>query len=454
VHHGPPPRWAAPAFGDSSPGFRLPYALASGDAAAAFLWVKLRAGHPDNPSNKVLWVMRFPRRRQPLNVTASQPGSGQPAVHAQWPPDSFPGEIYPSGLDLPRPGCWRLQLAWAGHRAWLDVEIAPAVRHVRHGSTVPAALHGAPLRGRTGLRLLVAADPPFVIDVDSGRVTPIRGIPMRGQPVLSVQAVGGNAIAWVDLRSDLSRPRVYAIRHGSLRARLIGLATGVGPAADGRAVWLLGRSGRRGCALREVALSGAALRAPRAVRCLTQLMATGPRGTVLVNGDVFSDPASGRTLLRAAGLWTIAGDQVLRSHNSMAPLRLSRLGSGHVRRLPRPSPIKMTDDVALPATGPTIAVDFGNPAFHLSATQVMDAWLLDTRTGRFRHLPDMPAAVALKLTSMDWAPRHRLVILAAPMGRGVPNTVVAVWRPGERRLHVRALRIPLRGSGSDSFVVW
>jgi hypothetical protein len=66
------------------------------------------------------------------------------------------------------------------------------------------------------------------------------------------------------------------------------------------------------------------------------------------------------------------------------------------------------------------------------------------------QLPDVPAAVSLKFTSMHWTSDGRLVLLAET----AEHTVVAVWRPGRKRIRVRPLRIPERNSGSDSFVVW
>lgn len=49
---------------------------------------------------------------------------------------------------------------------------APAMpAAVREGGG-PVPLRGAPLGGETGLRLLVADKPPFVLDVDSGTVSP------------------------------------------------------------------------------------------------------------------------------------------------------------------------------------------------------------------------------------------------------------------------------------------
>ena len=104
----------------------MPYSLSSGDAAAAFWFApRLRAGHPQNPSNKVLWVVRFPRNAHPLQVTARFGGDQAQVVRAIFPADSSPGEIYPSDIDLPQPGCWRLELAWGSHRASIDVQVHP-----------------------------------------------------------------------------------------------------------------------------------------------------------------------------------------------------------------------------------------------------------------------------------------------------------------------------------------
>jgi hypothetical protein len=81
--------------------------------------------------------------------------------------------------------------------------------------------------------------------------------------------------------------------------------------------------------------------------------------------------------------------------------------------------------------------------------QVTDAWLVDAATGRTRHVPDMPAAVELKATSMRWV-GDRVVWLASVHQRDL----IAVWRPGDAQLSVRSVRLPARDSGSDSFVAW
>jgi hypothetical protein len=62
----------------------------------------------------------------------------------------------------------------------------------------PARLDGVPLRGPTGLHLLVANDPPFVFDVDGGKARRLRGIPSAGA-IVSVQPVAGRgAVVSVD----------------------------------------------------------------------------------------------------------------------------------------------------------------------------------------------------------------------------------------------------------------
>jgi len=127
IHKGAPPPWTAPAWAESSPDFRVPYALASGDVAAGFFFARtLRTGTPTNPSNKVLWVVRFPRNGHPLEIIARLGRDPSELVRSSWPADSEPGEIYPSELNLPKPGCWHVALAWGSHRAGVDVEVDPA----------------------------------------------------------------------------------------------------------------------------------------------------------------------------------------------------------------------------------------------------------------------------------------------------------------------------------------
>jgi len=132
-------------------------------------------------------------------------------------------------------------------------------------------------------------------------------------------------------------------------------------------------------------------------------------------------------------------------------LALSDLRTGRRWRLGRPSRVGGgVDQAAVAADGKLIALSFSDPTWQGGGTQVTDVWLLNPLTRRFQHLPDMPAAVSLKFTSFAWASGKELVMLAET----AQHDVVATWRPGQRQLQLRRVRLPERNSGSDSFVVW
>lgn len=59
--------------------------------------------------------MRLPRNGSRLVIRATPEHALSPAITVTQPADSGPGEIYPSLVNVPRPGCWRLQVRWAGH---------------------------------------------------------------------------------------------------------------------------------------------------------------------------------------------------------------------------------------------------------------------------------------------------------------------------------------------------
>ena len=116
------PAWLDEAGAHNNPD-RLPYAVAAPPIAAGFLFgYPLRAGHPDNPANKILWVVARPRDGSALTISAHPIGRAAPLVTTIQPANSSPGEIYPSIVDVPEPGCWHLDLAWAGQQASVELE--------------------------------------------------------------------------------------------------------------------------------------------------------------------------------------------------------------------------------------------------------------------------------------------------------------------------------------------
>jgi hypothetical protein len=326
----------------------------------------------------------------------------------------------------------------------------------------PGPLTGVPLTGSTGLRLLVANKPPFFLDVDTGRMTPVTGLNVRGTSTLWLQAVGEDAVVWLDRRRPTGKfvpvGEIYAVRHRTSAATRIATGWAVAPAADGLAVWVKSFKDGHHCTLAEVGLDGSRLRRPRPLPCSTELAVAGSV-PLLVRRNSVVDPLTGRTLLHGrAGVWAISGDLALTRLRRLEPpelLALRDLRSGERWPLPWPSEIGVTgqggtDQAVVQPNGNVIALDFGDPAYQDSGTQVTDVWLLDPTARSFQHLPDMPAAVSLKFTSMSWTSDGRLVMLARTAGRDV----VAVWRPGEKRIAVRRVRLPARNSGSDAFVVW
>jgi hypothetical protein len=117
----PVPTWA-----NTGPAFLRHVTSARGDAIGFLFADPLTAppGHSEH-SNKVLWVMRLPRLGSPLVLEGRQAGRRN-VVRIERSADSGPGEIYPSIVDVPTPGCWHFTLSWAGHRDEIDLRYSAA----------------------------------------------------------------------------------------------------------------------------------------------------------------------------------------------------------------------------------------------------------------------------------------------------------------------------------------
>jgi hypothetical protein len=312
----------------------------------------------------------------------------------------------------------------------------------RHGAGDPVPLQGVPLRGPTGLRLAVADNPPFLLDVDRNRVMRLRGVPKLSRGALWVVGVEGRAAAVV---AQSGRDAdVYGVTGRAMRATSLGTARNIWP-ADGRAVWVQRSVDPSRCSLRKVGLDGRLIRAPRAFPCTPRSDTAGLLGLV-VRRTLVLDPRTGRTVYKARwGIYAVA-----RRHLLLAgPGRQFTLvdpSSGSEKRLPWPSALAGLDQPAVDPQGRYIALAFADPAWQGGGEQAQDVWLLDTRTVELTQLPDMPAFVSLKFTSMAWTDDGRLVLLAESR-----REVVVTWRPGQPRLAVKAVRLPERTGGSDSF---
>jgi hypothetical protein len=341
---------------------------------------------------------------------------------------------------------------------------APARSSLAADQPGVSPLRGVPLNTATGLRLLVANDPaPFLFDVDRGTAQPITGLPSDGDRVVWVLPVGNDALL-VSHRTcnDCRDAGVYRVRHGTTVATRLGTASDVVAAGDGHSVWLLSHQATTRCALREVGLDGRPRRPARPFPCTTRLVGETSAGLLVMTGSsadgsdwhsVLIKPAGGTTRLRVPAAQTVAGQGhlVLGSAEPYQPLTLTDLRRGTSYQLAWPSQLEVgLDEVRVHPDGRLVVVGFADPALPTGG-QGLDKWLLDTTTRQWRQLPDMPADVALKFTSMNWTGDGRLVFLAQTADLG---DVVAVWRPGQPRIAVGKVELPKRSGGSDSFVVW
>jgi len=334
----------------------------------------------------------------------------------------------------------------------LTVRAAPSAAD---GARDPVPLRGTPLRGKTGLRLLVPDNPPFVLDVDTGALIP-SGIPAMSRGTLRVFGIGGRA-AVVVARSRWKRADIYAARGREARVSPLGIGTNVWPAADGRAVWVQSVVSRSRCTLRLMDLNGGELRAPRPFPCATGSdPSAGSLGLVSRRTRVL-DPGTGRLVLETRwGIVAGAGRTLVLA----GPDEQLTLLDGVTRtqtRLPRPS-TAWDGQPAVDPRGRFVALVYGTPTWSTSTLpkgwkggplQVLDVWILDTETAKLTQLPGMPAFMAIKRSDVAWTDDGRLVLLGYTNG----ENVVAVWRPGQRRLALKTVQLPELDGGSRSFAI-
>lgn len=223
-------------------------------------------------------------------------------------------------------------------------------------------------------------------------------------------------------------------------------------AADGRSVWVQSFLDRSRCTLRRVGLDGQELRAPRPFPCALTTHAPGGSLGLVVKRTRVVDPLTGRTVLRTRwGILAIAG-QTLVLAGPGSDLTLLNAANGRQRRLAWPSSLGWGPAATVDPRGRLVVLDFADPAWKRSAKQALDLWVLDTRTGKLTQLPSMPAFVSIKFTSVAWTDDGRLVLLAERSPRDESGSaIVAVWRPGQRRLALKAVGLPQRTGGGASF---
>ena len=176
----------------------------------------------------------------------------------------------------------------------------------------PVPLAGLPLSGTSHLHLLVADNPPFVVDVDSGRVTPLRAPVAMRHGVLWVTAAAGDAGVIV---AGHPKGQIYGVGARGARLIFLGRGSAVVPSSVRRSVWIKSKAGSA-CRLRQVALEGHQIGQASSLACSATIESAGSLGLVYSRVRVV-DPLTGRTLLR----------HPLRRHSSGGkPPRVGRAG--------------------------------------------------------------------------------------------------------------------------------
>lgn len=124
VYLGGEPDWLTQAGAGNNPS-GVPYFITSPAIAAGFLFSHpLRSGAPSNPGNKILWVVGIPRNENELSISSHPLSSSGPMLQYFFPDNASPGEIYPSEVDVPTPGCWHFDVAWGPNHTSVDLVFA------------------------------------------------------------------------------------------------------------------------------------------------------------------------------------------------------------------------------------------------------------------------------------------------------------------------------------------
>ena len=110
------PRWARGGFVGGNP----PYVFGQHARIVAVLFRPLSVDPQASRSNKILWVSR-PKLTHPDDLLIN----GRNLSTNETVKLKVAGGPGPSTIDVPSPGCWRLNLTWSGHSDSIDLQWRP-----------------------------------------------------------------------------------------------------------------------------------------------------------------------------------------------------------------------------------------------------------------------------------------------------------------------------------------
>src|SRR3954453_8627675 len=104
-------QWARTGFSEKEP--KIPHLLGDDGLIVAILFGPLEAPPGPDTGDKVLWVPKNPvKPLSDLKITAQRVEDGKPVGKPEH--RTVAGGPGPSGIELPKAGCWRMSLAWSG----------------------------------------------------------------------------------------------------------------------------------------------------------------------------------------------------------------------------------------------------------------------------------------------------------------------------------------------------
>lgn len=208
-----------------------------------------------------------------------------------------------------------------------------------------------------------------------------------------------------DNARSCSRPRhcdrcrgtgAYRVSRGGTAATRLGSALAIVPSREGQAVWMLRRARGGGCVIDELRLDGQASGRGWRVDCHTEPVAelragllTTHTGQLGMNAYCALLGFDGRiTTFRDPYAQAVTGNWVITGSDGHTSLVLHDMAGGASTRLRWPAlPRYGLGEATGQPNGTLATVDFAR----YSPQHRFDLQLLDTRSGRWKRLPDMPA---------------------------------------------------------------
>ena len=125
VYQGSPPSWLVDAAGGPAAPSTIPYVSSPSGLIGGFIFgYPLRAGTPANRASKILWAVATTRNGASLEIQGHPQHASTPVVTYRFPDNASPGEIYPSIVEVPSPGCWAFTMSWGTSQAEVQLSFA------------------------------------------------------------------------------------------------------------------------------------------------------------------------------------------------------------------------------------------------------------------------------------------------------------------------------------------